>query len=307
MLDDSAVKELEAAAGRPGDKNVPASEFTTIGCGGPVSYIIEADSSAHLAAILDAVSRHAIPWYVIGRGSNMLVADSGWDGTMIRLVGDLRLCSRHADRITCGGAAVMPQVVMFAAGEGLSGTEALASIPGTLGGAIAMNAGANGVSIGDLVETVEVCFPGGTRTLDAAALEFGYRHSSLPPESVVTQVTMILKPGDSEAITETIMSLRKKRDATQPRGQTFGSVFKNPPGGGSAGSLLEQAGCKGMSSGAAAVSELHANFIMNLGGASATDVQGLMDRCRRKVHDKFKVVLEPEVRLLGDVSLSPLP
>lgn len=307
MLDEAAVKELERAAARPGTSNASTSDFTTIGCGGPVSFIIEADSSERLAAILAAAARHGIPRYVIGRGSNLLVADGGWDGMMIRLIGDLRLCSRHGDRITCGAAAVMPQVVMFAAGEGLSGMEPLASIPGTLGGAIAMNAGAFGVAIGDLVETVEVCLPGETRTLDAASLNFGYRQSSLPPDSVVTQVTLILKPGDPEAITETIMGFRKQRDANQPRGQTFGSVFKNPSGGASAGSLLEQAGCKGMASGTAVVSEVHANFIMNRGGASAGDVLDLMNRCRRKVHDKFNVVLEPEVRLLGDDNLSPLP
>lgn len=307
MLDESAVKELESAAARPGEKNAPTSGFTTIGCGGPAAFIIEADSSERLAAILAVASRHEIPWFAIGRGSNLLVADSGWDGLMVRLAGDLRLCSRRGDRINCGAAALLPQVIMFAAGEGLSGMEPLGSIPGTLGGAVAMNAGAFGTAIGDLVETVEVCIPGETRTLDAASISFGYRQSSLPAGSVVTRATLVLKPGDPEAITDSIMSFRQKRNERQPRGQTFGSVFKNPGGDNAAGSLLEQAGCKGMASGAAAVSEVHANFIINRGGASAADVLDLMNQCRRRVYDRFKVVFEPEVRLIGDLKLSPLP
>lgn len=307
MLDADALKELGEAAGKPGAGGIPMSGLTTIGCGGPAAGVVEAGSPERLAAVLLAASRHEIPWFIMGRGSNLLVADSGWDGLVIRLTGDLRLCRRRGDRIIGGAGAMLPQVAMFAAGEGLSGLEPLAGIPGTLGGAVVMNAGAFGTSIGELVEEVEICLPGEVSSLDAASLGFGYRQSRLPGGAAVCRVTLALTPGDPEAITAAALAFRRKRDGNQPRGQTFGSVFKNPSRDASAGSLLDRAGCKGMTSGGAMVSDIHANFIINRGGATTADVLDLINRCRRKVHDKFGVVLEPEVQMLGDNDLKPLP
>lgn len=306
MLEEAACNELERAAGKPGVGSAAMASLTTVGCGGPAAFMIEADGPDRLAAILAAAGKYGIPWLAVGRGSNLLVADSGWEGLIIRLSGDLRSCGRRGDMIDAGGGALLPHVVSFAAEQGLSGIEALASIPGTIGGAVAMNAGAFGTSIGDVVSRVEICLPGETRLLPAESLEFGYRHTRLPPGAVVSRVTLALVPGDPAAIVEAVMKYRRRRDASQPRGQTFGSVFKNPPGETSAGGLLDQAGCKGMASGGAVVSDVHANFILNRGGASAADVLDLMDRCRQKVFKKFGVALEPEVRLLGDNNLKPL-
>ncbi len=308
MLDGAVRARLEAAAGRRGKVGLRLSRLTTIGCGGPAAFFIEAASIAHLAAILAATAELDLPWLLLGGGSNLLAADAGWPGVVIRLTGDLKKCRPDGERLDCGGGALLPRAAAAARAAGLSGLEPLAGIPGTVGGAVAMNAGAFGAAIGDLVVSVKICLPGETVLLDHEELEFAYRSARLPAGGVVGRVVLLLRQAPERDIENSLRDYGRQRASTQPAvGRTFGSVFKNPPGGKSAGELLDLAGCKGMRSGAAAVSAAHANFIVNKGGASAADVLDLMNSCRRRVRDSFGVVLEPEVRLLGGIYLDPLP
>ena len=308
MFDPAARAEIEQAAGRKGTSAAGSGRLTTLGCGGKVAFFIETDSSESLAAVMGVAAARGIDWFVIGRGSNLLVADSGWDGLVIRLTGKLKECTVLADgRLECGGGAALPRVATVAAKAGLSGLEALAGIPGTIGGAVAMNAGAWGTAIGDLTEKVLVCLPGACRTLEADSPEFSYRACELPVGSVVSRVVLALKPGEPEGIRAAMKDYRGRRERSQPAGErTCGSVFRNPTGEKSAGELLDRAGCKGLTIGGAAVSLTHANFIVNQGGASAADIIGLIDECRARVYRKFGVTLELEVKLLGDIGLRPL-
>lgn len=307
LLKDAVRADLEEAAGRSGSEGVRLSSMTTIGCGGPATFLIEAENSARLAAILEVALSHDLPWFVLGLGSNLLVSDEGWQGIVIKLSGDLRLCKRQGSRLECGGGAPLPKAAAAAAGAGLAGLEPLAGIPGTVGGAVAMNAGAFGSSIGELVEEVEICLPGQIKLLGNNLLEFGYRRSNLPAGSVVSKVTLSLVPADPGTVNDNLLHFRRRRESSQPVGKrTCGSVFKNPVGEKSAGELLDLAGCKGLSSGGAVVSHAHANFIINSGGATAADVVNLMNICRRRVHERFGVALEPEVKLLGNIYLDPL-
>lgn len=307
MLEEEVRRQIEQAAGRKGSAGRPLASMTTLGCGGPAALIIEADSRAHLAAILASARQADIPWFILGHGSNLLVADDGWDGLVITLGGEFRECHRNGERLSCGAAATLPRIARIASGAGLSGLEPLAYIPGTIGGALAINAGAYGTSIGDLVVEAEICLPGEVKTITADDLSFGYRTSRVPAGSVVSRVVLELKQGDPEAIAGKMLQLRRQREESQPvRDKSCGSVFKNPPGEKSAGQLLDEAGCKGLDSGGASVSDIHANFIINRGDATARDVIDLMNRCRRKVKDVSGVTLEPEVMLLGNMELDSL-
>ncbi len=306
-LSGAARARLEEAAGSKGEAGLELGRLTTIGCGGPAAFFIEADSTAHLEAILASASDQGLPWFLLGRGSNLLVADEGWPGIVIRLTGALKKCSREGERLDCGAGITLSRAAAAALDAGLSGLEPLAGIPGSVGGAVAMNAGAFGAAIGDLVQSVEICLGGETAVLDHDGLEFGYRSARLPAGGVVARAMLKLKPAKAAQISNLMSMFSGRRASSQPvGGRTCGSVFKNPPGEKSAGELLELAGCKGERSGGAIVSPAHANFIVNEGGAKAADVLDLMNICRRRVHESFGVVLEPEVRLLGGAGLDPL-
>jgi UDP-N-acetylmuramate dehydrogenase len=280
---------------------------TTIGCGGPVDFLVEAFSTPLLSDILTVANNHDLPWIIVGQGSNLLVADTGWRGLAIFLADELDGYEFNGNDIICGGGMLLPRAARLAAERGLSGLEPLAGIPGTIGGAIVMNAGAFGATIGELVSQVETCDHTGCRSLEQAEIKFGYRGTGLPAGSVVTQAVLSLKPRDPVVIEELMRSFRARREAVQPRGRSFGSMFRNPPGDKSAGELLDQAGCKGMVQGNAEVSRRHANFIINRGSAKCADILHLMNDCRRRVFEHSGVVLQPEVRLLGDIQLEPLP
>ncbi len=305
---EEARADLEHAAGKKPAAGVPFSGMTTIGCGGPAGLVIEADSTDGLAATLETATAHGLPWLVTGLGSNMLVADAGWPGLVIRLTGSLKSCRTRGNLLDAGGGASLPKAASVAAAAGLSGLEPLAGIPGTAGGAVAMNAGAFGASIGDFVSEVEICRAGKSFMSSPGPLDFGYRSATLPLDSVVSRVILALSRSSRNAVSARMRDFRGRREASQPVGKkTCGSVFKNPPGAKSAGMLLDQAGCKGMSRGAAQVSESHANFIVNNGGAAAADVMELINKCRRRVYDRFGISLELEVRLLGGLRPEPLP
>jgi len=307
LFDEAVREEIEQAAGQKGTTSADIGRLTTLGCGGPAAFLIEARSADSLAAILGVAADRKIGWFVIGLGSNLLVADSGWDGLLIRLTGELKTCAvRDDNRLDCGGGASLSRAAALAADAGLTGLEPLAGIPGTVGGAIFMNAGAWGTDIGRLTEQVEICLPHERRLIEAAALNFSYRHLDLSPGAIVSRVVLTLSSGEAENIHASMADYRRRREDSQPRGgRGCGSVFRNPEGVRSAGELLDEAGCKGLTHGDAIVSTKHANFIVNK-GADAADIIWLMDECRRRVHEKSGIILEPEVRLLGDITLEQI-
>jgi UDP-N-acetylmuramate dehydrogenase len=212
---------------------------------------------------------------------------------------------RRDTRVVCGGGARLPSASAKAAGWGLEGLEFGINIPGTVGGAVRMNANAYGGELGRVLEWVTVCAAVGSERRLPAQLGFRYRGSSLGPAEVVARASFALAPAESTAVKRTMGEMRRRRREAQPSGiKTFGSTFVNPDdpraGGRSAGQLLDAAGCRGLSRGGARFSLKHANFVENMGEASAADVIAVMAEGRRRVHERFGLLLEPEVQVLGE-------
>jgi UDP-N-acetylenolpyruvoylglucosamine reductase len=242
---------------------------------------------------------------VVGSGSNLLVADDGFRGLVLKLDEGLATIERDGERVVCGGGARLPQVSARAARWGLSGIEFGVNIPGTVGGAVKMNANAYGGELGRVLEWVDLAGPDGDERRTPGQLGFQYRHSNLGPHEIVSRASFKLAPADPDEVKATLSDMRDKRRAAQPSGiKTFGSTFKNPHDpraeGRTAGMLLEEAGCRGLSVGGARFSPKHANFVENTGSASTADVLALMAEGRRRVRERFGVELEAEVQLLGD-------
>jgi UDP-N-acetylmuramate dehydrogenase len=234
----------------------------------------------------------------VGRGSNLIVSDAGFRGLVLRLAGRLTSISVRGDDVWCGGGASLPRAVQRAAAHGLEGLEWGASIPGTVGGAVAMNAGAHAGELAQVLRWAVICGPDGRRRVGPEDLALGYRRSAVAPGEVVAAAGFALRRGDADAIAARLAAFRAHRRATQPQGvRTFGSVFTNPEGD-SAGRLLEAAGCKGLRQGGARFSPVHANFIEASPGCTAGDVLGLMAEGRRRVAEAGGPRLEPEVRFL---------
>ncbi len=286
--------------------DVPLSRFTTIGTGGPARFLGEPYDEPTLVTMLQwaAADQHAIA--VIGLGSNLLPADTGFDGLVLRLVRDLtRIDLRDAGALL-GGGATLAAVVRKVGEAGLSGFEFACAIPGTIGGAVRMNAGAYGSELSDVLVRATVCSAAGIRTVTADALELRYRHSNLVPGDVVTAAEIALVPGDPVEIKARVRGFQDRRSAAQPRkARTFGSVFKNPAGEQSSGQLLEACGLKGYSVGGARISPKHANFIENFADATSADVVAVMVEARRRAKAEFGIVLEHEVQLLGAIEIPP--
>ena len=229
----------------------------------------------------------------------------------MKLDGELATTEREGDRLVCGGGARLPQASARAAREGLTGLEFGVNIPGTVGGAVRMNANAYCGDLSKVLEWVEVAAADGSERRGPEQLGFAYRRSNLGPGEVVARASFALAPSDPVAVKATLADMRAKRKAAQPSGiKTFGSTFKNPEDpraeGKSAGVLLDEAGCRGLQVGGARFSEKHANFVENGGEATTADVIALMAEGRRRVRERFGVVLEPEVQVLGDVDVSEL-
>lgn len=279
--------------------NAPIDRFTTIRVGGTADWLAEPGSFRAVSAVLAWARDADVPVAVVGKGSNLLVDDEGFRGLVIRLRGRLEAISvRDGQRLWCGGGASLPRAVLRAASAGLTGLEFGASIPGTAGGAVAMNAGAYHGELKDVLEWAVICTADGRRTATLDDLAFAYRASAVRAHEVVAAVSFQLRPGDPEAIRATLSEFRTHRRSTQPQGvRTFGSVFTNPPGQ-SAGRLLEDAGCKGLAVGGARFSPVHANFIEASPGCSSNDVIALMRDGRRRVRDAGGPVLDAEVRYL---------
>jgi UDP-N-acetylmuramate dehydrogenase len=242
---------------------------------------------------------------VIGLGSNLLAADEGFDGLIVRLVGDLAAIERDGDRVHCGGGASLAAVVKRSAEWGLAGIEFGSAIPGTVGGAVRMNAGAYGGELRDVLDRALVVRADGEREGGPDDLVMTYRHSNVAAHEVVARATVRLQAAEPAEIKATVRDMQRRRREAQPAGvRTFGSVWKNPDPQMTAGRLLERCGLKGFTIGGARISPVHANFIENVDGAArSADVIALMAEARRRARDEFGVELRHEVQMLGPIAL----
>lgn len=294
----AVVRNIEVAF------QVMLREHTTIGIGGAADRLVFPRSAAQVREVVVAEGRSGRPVRVLGAGSNLLVADGGVSATVLCTKKHLAKVVFLPDGSVIAEAGVMlPRLAVLCALSGLSGMEPLCGIPGTVGGAIPMNAGAYGRAIGELTEWVEIVDAGGEiHRVEARAIRFGYRETEFPVQGIVVRVGFRFGPGTREAVFERMREVNEKRRASQPWGErTFGSAFRNPPGDvGKARELLERAGMKGEREGGAIFSPKHANFLVNQGGATAADVRRLMSRGQSAVRVSCGVLLLPEVKMWGD-------
>lgn len=296
-----------SAAAAPGlERDYPLSRLTTVRTGGDADWFGRPGDPEALQSMLAWARAEALPVGVIGSGSNLLVADDGFRGLALKLDGELTGVEHDGERLLCGGGARLPSAAAKAAGWGLSGLEFGVNIPGTVGGAVRMNANAYGGQLARVLEWVDLVGPEGIERRTPGELGFSYRSSNLRDGEVVARASFVLERADPDAIKTTMSEMRGQRHEAQPSGiKTFGSTFKNPEDeraeGRTAGQLLEAAGCRGLQLGGARLSEKHANFVENTGTARTADVLELMAAARRRVHQRFGVVLEPEVQVLGEV------
>lgn len=272
---------------------------TSIKVGGPADLLVRPADPDDLVALLRGVAELGVPLTVLGGGANTLVADAGVEGVVLRLPAELGEERVEGELVTLPAGAPIARLPARGHALGLVGAEFLAGVPGTLGGALAMNAGTRAGELRDVLVAAELATAGGLGFVPAAELGLAYRRSALPPGAVVTRLTCRLRPGDVAASRVTMEADVARRRATQPLTQpSFGSTFRNPPGR-FAGELVEAVGLKGHRVGNAMWSDVHANFLVNLGGASARDVLQLMRLARRRVGERFGVALEAEVKLVG--------
>lgn len=289
-------------------RDYPLARLTTIRTGGAAEFFGRPGTLDELERLVAWAAAQGLEVGVVGSGSNLLVADVGVRGLVLKLDKELSTIELDGTRIRCGGGARLPTVSARAAQAGLTGIEFGVSIPGTVGGAVRMNANAYGGDLAQVLEWVDVARAEGTERRTADQLGFAYRRSSLRPGEVVARASFALHEAASDEVKATLADLRARRKAAQPSGiKTFGSTFKNPddPRAGSrtAGQLLDAAGLRGLRIGGAGFSAKHANFIENHGDASTADVVAVMAEGRRKVLERFGVELEPEVQALGPVEL----
>ena len=286
------------------EEGVALSRYTTLGAGGPAKAFARPESIEELEEALGWARERDLRVATIGLGSNLLVADEGYDGVALRLEGELAAIAIEGTTVRCGGGASLAAVVRRATEAALAGIEFGCAIPGTVGGAVRMNAGAYGSEIRDVLSSAEVVSATGARSGGPAELDLSYRHSNVRGSEVVAQAVLQLERGVREQIRGRVRELQRQRSVSQPRkARTFGSVFKNPAEGPGAGALIEACELKGHAIGGARISRVHANFIENTGGARSADVAALVSLARRCVRERFAVDLEHEVELLGPVSL----
>ncbi len=289
------------------EHDYPLARLTTVRVGGPADHFARPESEEALVELLRWAEQEGVSVGVVGSGSNLLVADDGFRGLVLKLAGELTEIERDGTRIVAGGGARLPSVSAKVAGWGLAGIEFGVNIPGTVGGAVRMNANAYGGELGKVLEWVTVCTGSGSERRLPGDLGLRYRDSDLGPNEVVARAAFALSPAEPERVKRTMAEMRERRLEAQPSGiKTFGSTFVNPEDeraeGRSAGQLLDAAGCRGLARGGARLSEKHANFVENFGDATTEDVLAVMSAARHKVHERFGVVLEPEVQVLGEVT-----
>jgi UDP-N-acetylenolpyruvoylglucosamine reductase len=293
-------------------RDVPLARMATVRTGGLAQWFARAGEEQELRELLAWASATGMPAAVVGSGSNLLIADEGVPGLVVKLDRELARIEREGPaRIVCGGGARLPAVAARAAQAGLSGIEFGVNIPGTVGGAVKMNANAYGGELARALEWVQIVTADGSERREPAQLGFGYRHSNLRAGEIVACASLRLTPTEVEQVKATLADMRARRHEAQPQGiKTFGSTFKNPDfddpedprvAGRTAGQLLSEAGCNGLTVGGARFAPKHANFVENTGAATTADVVAVMAEGRRRVLERFGVALEPEVQTLGSV------
>jgi UDP-N-acetylmuramate dehydrogenase len=293
---------LRAACGARLRTSFPLAPLTSFRIGGPAALYLEAESDADLMAASLAISATELPWTIVGKGSNVLVSDLGFEGLVIRLGRGYRWAARDGLRLHAGGAMPLPALSGIALSHALAGLEFGVAIPASLGGAVRMNAGAHDRSMEQVLEEIDLySITANARSrLPVSAAGFSYRRSSLPEGGVVIGASVALRHGEREKIRRGMDEARNWRRATQPLAEpNCGSVFKNPPGD-HAARLVEAVGGKGLSVGNASVSTKHANFIVAKPGARAAHVRDLISLLQQKIEEQFDISLELEVQLVGD-------
>jgi UDP-N-acetylmuramate dehydrogenase len=296
----SKVKWLRSLPGVSEDE--PLASRTSFGIGGPADFFVEISKPEAIEAAIQGSVERDIPYRLLGAGTNLLIADEGIEGLVIRVVNR----DHHVEgrQVRAGAGLKMMRLARIAADSGLRGFEFAIGVPGTVGGAVYQNAGCWGKELREVLVEVEGFLPGvGRKTWKPADLHFSYRSSALRggalKGALVVEAKIQLERGDGEAAKALMAKLTKERNETQPiKTKNCGSVFRNPPGD-SSGRLVQAAGLKGAREGTAVVSTLHGNFIVNEGGATAADVKRLIERIQAEVRRRFNVELETEVELVG--------
>ncbi|HHT47092.1 MAG TPA: UDP-N-acetylmuramate dehydrogenase [Firmicutes bacterium] len=294
-------KELVNILSKPPLTDEPMSLHTSLRIGGPAEIFAVPQTFDELRSVLQLAGEYNIPLFVLGHGTNLLVRDGGIRGIVLSLHDLSSGCSFFGNRVRAGAGVSLSRLVRKAAERNLKGLEFAAGIPGSLGGALYMNAGAYGSSISELVrEVVTVDYLGNRRVKPLEELDFSYRCSSFQSEEVIIlEGVLELKRGNHKEIMNRVNEIQRRRQSKHPQLPSAGSVFRNPPGN-IAGKLVEGAGCKGMSVGEAEVSPQHGNFIVNKGNASAADVLNLIELVKQKVRDTYGLELELEIRVIGE-------
>ena len=280
----------------------PMSRHTTFRIGGPADYFICPDTAEQIRQILEICRAEDIPWFILGNGSNLLVSDQGYRGVVIQIYKNFQNIEVQGETLKVQAGALLSGIASRALQVGLAGMEFASGIPGTLGGAVVMNAGAYGGEMKDVLEEAFLLDQEGSMlTLKTEELEMGYRTSRVKKEGmIVLGASLKLQRGDREAIRGRMEELKEQRCSKQPlEYPSAGSTFKRPEGY-FAGKLIMDAGLRGFTVGGAQVSEKHCGFVINRGGATAEDVRTLIQKVQEKVWEQFQVRLEPEIRFLGD-------
>jgi UDP-N-acetylmuramate dehydrogenase len=296
------IKHLREAGIRRIFENEPLAPYTTWKIGGPADVLVIPEDLPQLQAALHVFHRHGVPWILLGKGSNTLVADKGVRGAVIKLGSGFEQVRFEQERVVAGAAYSFIKLSVLAGKHGLTGLEFAGGIPGSVGGAVYMNAGAHGSDVSRILVSADVVREDGELVrLQKEDLRFGYRHSVLQErKAIVVEAVFQLKAGDRKEIAAAMAIYKDRRLKTQPLQMACaGSVFRNPEND-HAARLIEQAGLKGLRVGGAEVSGQHANFIVNTGNATAGDVLALIEQIQRTVQDRFGIRLEPEVLLVGE-------
>jgi UDP-N-acetylmuramate dehydrogenase len=295
------IEHLPSVRGRL-TANAPIGPLTWFRVGGPAEILFRPADAEDFAGFLAALPRD-IPVTTIGVGSNLLVRDGGIKGVTVRLGRGFAAINAGPDMVEAGGGALDLNVALTAAEAGVAGLEFLSGIPGTIGGGFQTNAGAYGREFKDALISADIIDRGGIRrTIPAGRMGLSYRHSEVDPDWIFIAARFRGEPGEPAAIARHIEEIRAAREASQPiRARTGGSTFANPPGH-QAWRLIDKAGCRGLTRGGAMVSEKHTNFLINTGNATAADLEGLGEEVRRRVYDRCGVMLEWEIRRIGELA-----
>ncbi|WP_330588118.1 UDP-N-acetylmuramate dehydrogenase [Anaerosporobacter faecicola] len=283
-------------------RNEPLAKHTTFKIGGPAAYLVTPTNKEQVKQVIEICKECDVPFYVIGKGSNLLVGDQGYRGVIIQIYKNFNRIEINGNQITAEAGVMLARLAKEAAEYGLSGLEGESGIPGTLGGAVTMNAGAYGYEIKDHIISATVLRQDGEfQVLDKSELQLGYRNSIIQKEGFVAiEATFQLSPGKKEEILETMKELNQRRADKQPlEYPSAGSTFKRPEGY-FAGKLIMDAGLAGYRVGDIMVSDKHCGFVVNVGNGTAAQVRQLIEDVQRIVYEKNQVRLEPEVRFLGD-------